>query len=73
VEGVVDCVLLEEDGITILDFKTDRVSGDALMVRAESYRPQVAAYAEAMGRIYQKQIKETLLYFFHTGQFVKMG
>ena len=25
-QGVVDCALLEEDGITILDFKTDRVS-----------------------------------------------
>ncbi len=72
-QGVVDCVLFEADGITVLDFKTDRVSGDALLDRAETYRSQVAAYAEALRRIYRKPIKEILLYFFHTDQFVKMG
>lgn len=69
-QGVVDCVLFEEDGITILDFKTDCVTGDAMLARAESYRPQVEAYAEAMCRIFRRPVKETLLYFFHTGQFV---
>ena len=71
-QGVVDCVLFEEDGITILDFKTDRVTGDVLQARAESYRPQVEAYADALRRIFKKPVKEILLYFFHTGQFVKM-
>jgi ATP-dependent helicase/nuclease subunit A len=72
-QGVVDCVLFEDDGITILDFKTDRVSGDAMLARAENYRPQVEAYAEAMRRIFRKPVKKTLLYFFHTGQFVQMN
>ena len=29
-QGVVDCALIEEEGITVVDFKTDRVTGPAL-------------------------------------------
>lgn len=69
-QGVVDCGLLEEDGITVLDFKTDRVTADTVFAAVERYRPQVEAYANAMQRIYRLPIKEKLLYFFHLNQFV---
>ncbi len=69
-QGVVDCALIEDDGITIIDFKTDRVSDENMAQKIQQYAPQVHAYAEAMQRIYQKEIKQTLLYFFHTAQFV---
>ena len=69
-QGVVDCALLEEDGITIIDFKTDHVTADTLAQRVQHYTPQVEAYAKAMQRIYEKPIKQRLLYFFNLGQFV---
>ena len=69
-QGVVDCALLEEDGITVVDFKTDRVTEETLPERVRQYRPQVLAYAGALERIYGKPVKEALLYFFHTGRFV---
>ena len=69
-QGVVDCALLEEDGITVVDFKTDRVTEETLPERVRQYRPQVLAYAGALERIYGKPVKEVLLYFFHTGRFV---
>ncbi|MBE6959656.1 MAG: helicase-exonuclease AddAB subunit AddA [Ruminococcaceae bacterium] len=72
-QGVVDCALIEDDGITVVDFKTDKVTESTLQERAEQYRPQVLAYADALSRIYQKPIKQTLLYFFHIGQFVSMA
>ena len=71
-QGVVDCALIESDGITILDYKTDRVTGEELSRRCNQYRPQVEAYADALRRIYKKPIKKTLLYFFHTEVFVEM-
>ncbi len=71
-QGVVDCALFEEDGITVLDFKTDRVTEETLASRAESYRPQVQAYAEALSRIYEKPIKGQYLYFFQLGTYVKL-
>lgn len=68
-QGVVDCALMEEDGITVIDFKTDRINAEGLAKKVEQYRPQVQAYAEALARIYEKPVKQSLLYFFHTGQF----
>ena len=70
-QGVVDCFVIEEDGITILDFKTDRISGDA-MVRAHWYHPQLNAYADALQRIYQLPVKRKLLHFFSINQTVEI-
>jgi ATP-dependent helicase/nuclease subunit A len=71
-QGVVDCALIEEDGITVVDFKTDRVTEQILPERAAHYRPQVLAYASALERIYQKPVRETLLYFFHMDRLVSI-
>ena len=71
-QGVVDCALLEEDGITVIDFKTDYVTEETLPSKLALYRPQVAAYADALGRIYQMPVKTRLLYFFHLGRFASV-
>ena len=69
-QGVVDCALLEEDGITVVDFKTDAVTEETISSRAEIYRSQVEVYAEALSRIYEMPVKEKYLYFFRLGRFV---
>lgn len=71
-QGVVDCALIEEDGITILDFKTDYVTEETLALVTERYRAQIETYAEALRRIYEKPIKASLLYFFRLNQFVQV-
>ncbi len=69
-QGVVDCALVEEDGITVLDFKTDRVTEETVAERAEQYKMQVRTYADAMERIWEKPVKSAFLYFFNIGKFV---
>ena len=69
-QGVVDCALVEEDGITIVDFKTDRVTEATVSAAAEQYRSQVEAYADALSRIFRKKVKRSCLYFFQLGDFV---
>ena len=71
-QGVVDCALIEEDGIILVDFKTDKVTEENAEERTAQYRPQVLAYADAMSRIYQKPIKAAYLYVFHLGKFVSV-
>jgi len=71
-QGVVDCALLEEDGITIVDFKTDYVTEDTIAAVADRYRPQLQTYGDALERIYQTKIKAKLLYFFTLDTFVKV-
>lgn len=69
-QGVVDCAILEEDGITVLDFKTDRVTEENVAATINRYRPQLETYAEALSRIYEKNVKKKYLYFFHLGELI---
>ena len=71
-QGVVDCALLEEDGITVLDFKTDYVTEETLPTLTEHYRLQVQTYADALSRIYRKNVKAAYLYFFRLNRFVEV-
>ncbi len=71
-QGVVDCAIIEDDGITVLDFKTDRITGGDISLVAEGYRMQVEAYARALSRIYQKSVKASYLYFFSVSHFYKI-
>lgn len=71
-QGVVDCCLLDEDGLTVLDFKTDRVSPGREQEAAARYKAQVLAYGEALCRIWSRPVKKRLLYFFQTGVFVEI-
>ena len=64
-QGVVDCFVVEEDGITILDFKTDAVGKNAAE-RAAYYRPQLETYARALSKIYAMPVKRRILYFLQT-------
>ena len=71
-QGVVDCAMIEEDGITIIDFKTDYVTEETLGGLVDRYRLQVQTYAQAMSRIYQKKIKAAYLYFFRLNRFASV-
>ncbi len=71
-QGVADCAILEPDGITVIDFKTDYVTQASLPQVVERYRPQVMAYTQALSRIYKTNIKEAMLYFFNMDGFVSV-
>jgi len=68
-QGVVDCALLEPDGITVVDFKTDYVTPETIDTVTDRYRPQVETYADALSRIFQLPIKGKALYYFHIADF----
>lgn len=71
-QGVVDCALVEQDGITIVDFKTDRVTEETVEKTALGYSEQVSTYADALSRIYGLPIKEKMLYFFKINRLWKL-
>lgn len=62
-QGVVDCFWIEDGGIVLIDFKTDKTPyGPA--ERAAHYAPQLNAYAKALSRMYGLPVREKILYFF---------
>ncbi len=71
-QGVVDCAILEEDGITVLDFKTDSVTQSNMDSVVDQYRAQVRTYAHALERIYDKRVKKAYLYLFRMNRFVEV-
>ena len=50
-EGVIDAAALGADGWVVVDWKTDRVEGEAWDARARSYDRQVARYCEMLAAL----------------------
>ena len=71
-QGVADCVFETTAGLTVVDFKTDRVTAAEASRRAEAYRPQLDAYAGALSRILEKPVTERILYFFACGEEISL-
>lgn len=71
-QGVTDCCIPESDGLTILDFKSDRVRRGEESERAEYYRGQLDAYSRALSEIFERPVRERILYFFATDTAVKL-
>lgn len=71
-QGVVDCALIEPDGITVVDFKTDRVTKENVSKKAAYYRSQVQVYAQALSRIYDLPVIHSYLYFFRINSFIEI-
>ena len=68
VQGIADCIFEESDGIVILDFKTDNVSDvNELLVR---YRKQLEIYKYAIEKIFNKRVKECILYSLNKNDYV---
>ena len=71
-QGVTDCCLFRDGCVTVVDFKTDRISPGTEAEAGEKYRPQLEAYAEALSRIFQCPVREKLLYFFATDTLISL-
>jgi len=66
IRGVVDAVLLEEQGIRLIDFKTDVTpDSESLRKRTERYRFQLLAYSWALQSILGRKVLEAALVFLY--------
>lgn len=69
-QGIIDAFIMEEDGIILLDYKTDRVKdGEELRNR---YQKQIDLYSEALEQILGKKVKRRVLYSFSLGEEVDL-
>ena len=69
-QGIIDAFIMEEDGIILVDYKTDRVKdGKELRNR---YQKQIDLYSEALEQILGKKVKRRVLYSFSLGEEVDL-
>jgi ATP-dependent helicase/nuclease subunit A len=78
-QGIIDCVIEEEDGLILLDYKTDSITNrfEGGIKSAESslrkrYQIQLDLYEKALEQIWKVSCKEKYLYFFDGGHLIKV-
>jgi len=62
VQGIIDVYFEEEDGLILLDYKTDKVLREQDLV--DRYHAQLDYYAQALTRLTGKYVKEKIIYSF---------
>jgi ATP-dependent exoDNAse (exonuclease V) beta subunit len=62
-EGFIDLVYRDDDGLVIVDYKTDTVPVAALDQRVAFYRPQLGAYAAALEAATGERVARCVLLF----------
>ncbi|MBB6217673.1 ATP-dependent helicase/nuclease subunit A [Anaerosolibacter carboniphilus] len=72
IQGVIDCYFEEEDGIVLVDYKTDYMGQDNVEEIVTQYRVQIDLYRDALEAILNKKVKEAYLYLFHLDKEVKL-
>ena len=69
-QGIIDAFIVEDDGIILVDYETDRVrEGEELR---ERYRKQIMLYSDALEAILGKRVKRRVLYSFYLAKEVEI-
>jgi len=63
IQGIIDVFFVEEDGVVLLDYKTDSVA--SMSELWNRYETQMDYYQEALQKIMRMPVKERILYSFH--------
>jgi ATP-dependent helicase/nuclease subunit A len=64
IQGVIDCFFESDEGLVLLDFKTDKTSDYSDDDLRERYRLQLTLYARAIEEIWKRPVAQRTLYFF---------
>lgn len=67
VGGIIDMIFEEEDGLVIVDYKSNHASPDTIFTLAEHYHKQMEMYTFAVSEIWQRPVKEKYLFFLRPG------
>ena len=71
-QGVVDAWFDSGAGVTVVDFKSDRIAPGSERDRGEAYRPQLEAYSRALSAILGRPVTRRVLWFFSTDTAVEL-
>lgn len=70
IQGIIDCYFEEEDGLVLIDYKTDHIRD--LEQFKKLYSRQLDLYKEALMSITKKAVKETYIYSFFNEMTIKI-
>lgn len=70
-QGVIDCYFQENDGLILVDYKTDYVNNNLDLIK-ERYRIQIDCYTKALEDITGKKVIERYIYLFNNAEILNM-
>ena len=71
-QGVIDCFFEEEDGVVLIDYKTDYIPKGKEHIIKDRYKFQLDYYARALENITGKKVKARFIYLFQSGCFLSV-
>jgi ATP-dependent helicase/nuclease subunit A len=72
VQGIIDMLIETQNGLMVIDFKTDNISAEQICQRSQIYRPQLALYSQAAEKILKSKLLGKWLYFLTPDQAVSI-
>lgn len=70
IQGIIDVFFEEEDGLVLLDYKSDRLDEESLFVKR--YQVQLQYYRKALEQILKKKVKEMIIYSLYLGKEIRI-
>ena len=71
-QGVIDCFFEEDDGVVLIDYKTDYVPEGKEFVIKDRYQLQLDYYSRAVEQITGKKVKAKYIYLLQSEKFFKI-
>lgn len=71
VQGIIDCYFEEEDGLVLVDYKTDSITKGQEEILLNRYHVQLVLYKKALEQIAGKRVKEGGIYSFALGKWIE--
>lgn len=79
IQGIIDCILEDESGLTLIDYKSDAVKdrfkggfSEGKSILENRYSLQLNLYAKAIEQIWKRKITEKYLFFFDGAHILKL-
>lgn len=63
IQGIADCVFVENGKLVVVDYKTDHVKSEKQLL--DRYKNQLKLYCQALEKTYEMPVSECLLYSFY--------
>lgn len=70
VQGIADMFFIEDDGIVLVDYKTDRT--DEAQKYKDDYKLQLDIYKDALTKEFSLPVKQMMIYSFTLGHFIDL-
>lgn len=72
IQGIIDCYFIEEDGIVLVDYKTDYIYGEEKILE-DRYQKQLSLYKAAIESMTSYRVKETYIYSFYKNKAIPVN